>query len=126
MPSFDDAIAAGLSAIRTAVGVALTYRRAGVGTCSIEHAAVGQSQYALVDAGGNIRQRVDARDFLVGVADLVIDEESIEPRAGDTIEQETAAGTRIYQVAAPDDSGDVWRYSDAGETQYRIHARRIT
>lgn len=60
------------------------------------------------------------RDYLIPAADL-----GFEPERGDRI-TETINGTpTVYEIVAPLDEPD-WRWSDSGETRYRVHTKKQT
>lgn len=68
--------------------------------------------------GRSIRE--ERRDFLINVADLMIDGAIATPRHGDTI----IDGNFTYEVIAPNKE-PVWKYADAYRRSYRVHTNLI-
>jgi len=64
------------------------------------------------------------RDYLVLAADLVLGGSAVEPQRGDRITETIAGTARTFEVLAPPGE-PAWRYSDAGRTTYRIHAKEV-
>ena len=103
----------------------VTYQRGGD---SVEvPATTGQTVFRYDDAAGGTVRYV-SRDFLVRVADLVINGVTIEPRRGDRVIETTGgSGGRVYthEVMPFGDDEPEWRYSDPQRTTYRIHTKLI-
>ena len=89
-----------------------TYRR-GAEARSVK-AVVGRTVFRSTDESG-IWTRVETRDFIVPKELL-----PSEPQVGDEVE--FLGGT--YEVLSPNGE-PCWRWSDAFQTAYRIHAKHI-
>ncbi len=110
------------ASLRALEGVTVTYRR---GEESFEVTAViGSTKVEIADQNGR-RVRVEVRDYLLASADLLIDEQPIEPQNGDVIEQTIGTNVNSYEVT-PLGADDCWRFSDPGQLEYRIHTKRIS
>lgn len=62
------------------------------------------------------------RDYLIEVADLVLDGEATTPHTGDRITE--ADAETVWEVCEPVTGEPAWRYSDQGRTLFRVHCRR--
>lgn len=99
----------------------VTYQR---GTSSVElQATLGQTSFEQSDEYG-IVQKVESRDFLVRADDLVLDGETVLPRAGDIIRDTNGANVFVCEVSAPGNEPP-FRYSDPYRKALRIHTKHI-
>lgn len=74
----------------------------------------------------NVVNVVHVRDFMVGVDELVDENgERIEPNRRHQVCRLELPGLPVFQVAEPEGAEDCFQFSDAGETQYRIHTKGI-
>ncbi len=92
------------SNLPTAAGITVTYRR---GADAIEDlaAVVGRTEFSEGETENTtITSRV--RDYLILIADLLIDGDPIKPQIGDTIEEESGDTTYTFTVMALD-NGEV-------------------
>ena len=109
-------IRTGIDALRAVqldvLSIDATYRR-GTEARSVK-AVVGRTVFRSTDESG-IWTRVETRDFIVPKELL-----PSEPQVGDEVE--FLGGT--YEVRAPNGE-PCWRWSDAFQTAYRIHAKHI-
>lgn len=94
------------------------------GTDSVEVAAtVGRTVFRL-DKGYGVIERVEARDYLVSGADLVLGGAVALPKAGDRIRETEGDKTFVYEVMAP--GGEpCWRWSDPYRRTLRIHTKHV-
>jgi len=84
--------------------------------------AIGQP----VEQAGAMNLLAQTREFIIDAADLTIDDAVIVPQRGHQIKDTDDEGTvHIYQVCAPGDSGDVWRWGDGSFIRRIIHTTRI-
>ncbi len=94
------------------------------GTDSVEVAAtVGRTVFRL-DKGCGLVERVEARDYLVLAADLVLGGRAALPKAGDRIREVEGNRAFVYEVMAP--GGEpCWRWSDPYRRTLRIHTKHV-
>ncbi len=94
------------------------------GTDSIEVAAtVGKTVFRL-DKGYGVIERVEARDYLVLAADLVLGGAAALPKAGDRIRETEGGKAFVYEVMAPGNE-PCWRWSDPYRQTLRIHTKHV-
>lgn len=117
-----DLIESGLSWLRTQrkaqMGRTVVYSR---GDDEVEVTATpGQTIVRLSQgAGVEIRERI--QDWIIDVADLVLDGAAVEPREGDRI---TESGN-VFEVMKPPGQEPPWRYTDSYRAAYRIHVKEV-
>lgn len=108
-----------------AAGVSVTYSR-GNDSVSLT-AVVGRTLFSSVSPGtGNGRASVEwgDRDYLIRVADLVLNGSPITPQKGDQITHTVNGVSLVFELMTP--TGEpAWRYSDELRTTYRIHTKRV-
>jgi len=121
MSVFDDSLAAGLTAIRGFAGISVTYRDGGA-ECPLV-ASVGRSEFAQENSGGFV-ETIETRDYFVAVADLKLEGIPVTPRTGAVIEETIAGEARCFRVLG-EPGVPPFVYSDAGETEFRIHTKRV-
>jgi len=101
----------------------VTYSRGGQ-QLSIS-ATIGRTEFD-VDPGDGFGVRVEARDYLIHAADLVLGGVTVKPQRGDRIRETRADGdTAVYEVMSPADGEPVWRYSDDYRRRLRIHTKEV-
>ena len=83
-------------------------------------ALVGKTIFK-VDKGYGLFERVEARDFLIEVADLA---EFGEPERGDRVKDTLNGSVELFEVMAPGGEGH-FRYSDPYRKVFRIHTKHI-
>jgi hypothetical protein len=106
----------------THLSSSVTYQRGGD---SVQvPATTGQTVFRFDDAAGGTARYV-SRDFLVRVADLVINGEAIEPRRGDQVIETSGGKVYTHEVMPFGSDEPEWRYSDPQRTTYRIHTKLI-
>lgn len=121
MGLFQDMIAGGLAAIRQAAGVTVTIRRNGIASAPVT-AVRGSSEFIREsDENGSASWRT--LDYLIAVADYVIDGVVTQPQGGDLIEEAIGGIVATSEVVL--NPGEKPTLSDSGETQYRIHTQRV-
>ena len=99
----------------------VTYHR---GNSSVAlQATLGQTSFEQTDEYG-IVQKIESRDFLVRTGDLVLDGESVLPKAGDLIRDTGGASVFVCEVSAPGNEPP-YRYSDPYRKALRIHTKHI-
>jgi len=120
----DNATARALMRLQTAGGRLVTYRRT-PGNEEIEVTAIpGVSTYQRADDLGLITD-MEVHDELIAAADLVLNDETIEPGEGDQIDVTINAMTLTYEVMAPGTGEPAWRYMDPGRSALRIHTKLV-
>jgi len=98
---------------------AVTYRRAGQSLPL--QATVGETTFDVETAHG--AETWESRDFLIRVADLVL-EAAATPARGDRIAELVGAKTLVFEVMAPGDA-PCWQYSDPGRLTFRVHTKLV-
>lgn len=98
----------------------VTYRR-GSWSVSIS-AALGSQLLRLNDRLGNVKVERTDRDFIFKIADLVLHDDQVEPKRGDTIELTQGGVVREYEVMSPEGE-PAWRYQDPHRTLVRVHTK---
>jgi hypothetical protein len=86
-------------------------------------ATIGRTGYEQSTEDG-LTVRAEVRDYLINVADLVLDDVPAQPKQGDRIAEGDPATGRVFEVMSGAGEGP-WRYSDAYRTVYRIHAKAV-
>ncbi|MGH7143111.1 MAG: hypothetical protein ACREJ2_03135 [Planctomycetota bacterium] len=99
----------------------VVYRR-GADAVTVQ-ATIGRTVFR-VDKGYGITERTEARDFLILVADLVLNAVAIQPKAGDQVIETAGVKLFTYEVMSPDGE-PCWRYSDAYRLTYRVHMKLV-
>ncbi|HNO80356.1 MAG TPA: hypothetical protein PKN33_20100 [Phycisphaerae bacterium] len=94
------------------------------GDDSVELAAtIGRTEFEQADEYG-VLHRIEARDYIIRTADLMLAGETALPKAGDQIRETDGEVTHVYEVVAP--SGEPpWRYSDPYRVALRIHTKHV-
>ena len=94
------------------------------GTDSVEvSATVGKTVFRL-DKGYGVIERVEARDYLILAADIVLGGAAALPKAGDRIREVEGNKAFVYEVMAPGNES-CWRYSDPYRRTLRIHTKHV-
>jgi hypothetical protein len=99
----------------------VTYQR---GQQSVEVAATVGKTVFRVDNGYGLLERHETRDYLVSANDLVLDGQTVLPKAGDRVIEAEAKMIFTYEVMAPGNE-PVWRYSDPYRKTLRIHTKLV-
>lgn len=73
-----------------------------------------------IGAEYGIEIKITMRDFVLPVATLLIDGDSVEPRTGDRIIE----GTEIFEIQPPDENRPSVELL-AGEFEYLVHTKKI-
>jgi hypothetical protein len=115
---FSDQLAGGLAAIRSIAGDQVIYE--GDAGQAIVSAVLGATRYEAEDANG-VSVTAIATDFLVAVAELVIDGQPVTPAPGHRITR----GAEVYELMMLGDE-PCFRFSDPGHTQYRLHTKQVS
>jgi len=96
----------------------VTYRRGGL---SVQLSATrGQTVFRLADGYGATVRTVQ-RDYLVAVADLILDGTITLPLRGDQIIDDT----EVYEVMGPGSNEPDWRFTDPDRSALRIHVKHV-
>jgi len=99
----------------------VVYQRAAV---SVEvNATVGKTIFQ-VDNGYGARERIEARDYLIATAELILSGSPVLPKRGDHIRETQGTTVFVYEVLAPGKEPE-WRYSDLYRQTLRIHTKLI-
>lgn len=112
-----DDIAAGLSDLRGFAGFVVTYSR-GASSVSVAASPGSTPVEQVVDDLGTM-VRTSAADWLIAVAELILDGNPITPQMGDVITSDGVA----WEVR-PIGSEPCFSYSDALATEFRIHTKQ--
>ena len=76
----------------------VSYQR---GADSVELAAtIGRTEFEQADEYG-VLHRIEARDYIIRTADLLLAGETVLPKAGDQICETEQAAVHVYEVMAP-------------------------
>src|SRR4051794_37527237 len=86
-------------------------------------ATIGRSEFEM-DEGNGLVTRVESRDYLILVDDLVLDDQPAEPQPGDRIVEGDLSDGVVYEVMAPVGQ-HCWRYSDPYRQTYRVHTKYV-
>lgn len=99
----------------------VTYQR---GASSIEvRANLGRSE-GEQEESGRLITRFESRDYLIDVADLLLDDLASEPQEGDRIIEGPLEDGKVYQVA-PIPGRTCWEYADAYRNKFRVHTKFV-
>jgi len=100
-------------------GVLVTFIR-GVRSSSQFTARRGDRERQAIGAEWNIELSITMRDFLIPVASVVIDGDTLEPRTGDRIKE----GDEVFEISPPDDSKPSVELQ-AGSYEWLCHTKRV-
>jgi hypothetical protein len=102
---------------------AVTYRRGDLESFDLTGKAwVGRTVFVSNAEGGAIIEFGD-RDYLVPVADLVLNGDEIRPQIGDVITERIGAFDVSFSIQEPATGEPAIRYSDPGRTIWRVHCK---
>ena len=121
MGAFERALAIGQKAGAKLTAVDLTYTRAGSDPVALK-GSQGQKLWKTQEPGRPVVM-VRSVDFLIQVADLVIDGLETEPQEMDLISRQIGSKTYIHKVLKLGRDIPFFSYSDTGQTMYRIHTK---
>ena len=107
--------------LKAHAGTSVTYRRGGLAVDLT--VTVGQSEREVEDGDG-LLVTVQAHDFLILVADLVLDGQQVLPESGDLIRETTGGVTYVWEVLPPTPNEPCWRYSDPDRKALRVHTKK--
>jgi len=80
-------------------------------------ATIGRTEYE-TDDGQVVRTEYTDRDFLIAVADLVLDGNLTVPEEGDQIRESQGTTVLFFEVMG-------WRYSDLYRRTFRIETKHV-
>jgi hypothetical protein len=83
---------------------------------------VGRTVFSRSPQPGGATVVFGDRDYLVPVADLVLNGQPLEPEKGDRVEETTGGVTRLYDVLSLPNEPSA-RYSDPLRTVWRVHTK---
>ena len=86
-------------------------------------ATIGRTVFEQADEFGVVH-RIEARDFLIRAADLVLAGETALPIAGDQITKAVGNTVLVYEVM-PFGGEPPFRYSNPDRTTLRIHTKHV-
>jgi hypothetical protein len=86
-------------------------------------ATIGRTVFE-VDDGFGVFERIESRDYLILVQDLVFNGQPAIPEPGDRILEADGSRTIVYEVMAPGREPH-WRYSDPYRKTLRIHTKQV-
>ncbi len=123
MSMFSDAQTWLNETLATAAGVSVTYTD---GTYSVSLTPwVGRTVFSS-NLDGAARIEFGDRDYLIPVSVLILNGAATKPAVGHRITESVNGTTKVYEIMRPDTGEPAWRYSDQGETVFRIHVKRVT
>ena len=93
----------------------VTYAR-GIMTGALK-ATIGRTEYE-TDDGQVVRTQFTDRDFLISVADLILNGSATLPEEGDQLHETQGTSILIFEVMG-------WRYSDPYRRTYRIETKHV-
>ena len=93
----------------------VTYRQGGV---AISISATPGRSIVMYEGDDGMRIKIEMRNYLIQVNELVIGGAKITPNEGDTITDDNEGSTITYVVAS--DGGMSWRWSSRYHKQYRV------
>lgn len=123
MSVFEKALAVGLKAGLRAGRTSLTYTPAASPASPIALYGVQGKKLWKIQKPGKPIVMVTSVDFLIEVADLVVDGSLIIPERDDTITRRMSSFDLIYRILPLDNSIPLFSYCDTGQTVYRIHTK---
>ena len=126
MGNFDDDFALVDTLFAEAIGDTVTYTRPGGLSVSIT-AEVSMREYKIEDYEGFVTT-IQATDFVVTAADLVLSGSTFEPKVGDQIKQ--VIGTKTHTYEAMELGGrrnkPAFEWGDPRGRKFVIHTKRIS
>ena len=94
------------------------------GESSVEvQATIGRTVFE-IDDGTGILEKIESRDFLILVADLILAGEATLPQRGDRIKENYGDKVYVYEVLAPGKEPH-YRFSDPYRNTLRIHSKQV-
>ena len=82
-------------------------------------ATIGKTVFEVTDDYDRL-VRIESRDFLIRVNDLIFDDQVVTPGPGDLIHE----GNFVYEVMSPPGEPE-WRYSDVNRQTIRVHTKQV-
>jgi len=120
-----DLIQSGLASLSTwrkaHAAQTVTYRR-GAETVDVT-ATYGPVTWRFDNEFG-ITVRAEVFDFMISVADLVLNGSAVEPARHDEIDVVAGGATRTYVVGSPNEE-PAWRFTDGYRRTFRIHTNLV-
>ncbi len=108
-----------IPAAERAFGVTVTFIR-DIRTSEEFTARRADREYKAIGAEYGIEIRITMRDFVLPVASLLIDGDTIEPRTGDRIQE----GTEVFEIQPPDEKTPSVELQ-AGGYEYIVHTKKV-
>jgi len=93
-------------------------------TASVEVLATVGKTIFRVDTGYGRIERLESRDYLITVADLILDGQVTLPEPGDQVRETEDSTSFVYEVMAPGNE-PAYRYSDPYRKTLRIHTKLV-
>lgn len=94
------------------------------GTDTVELPATIGTTVFQIDDGAGALLRIESRDYLIRVVDLVLGGNAILPKRGDRIRETSGTQVIVYEVVGPGDE-PCWRWSDVYRQTLRIHTKQV-
>ena len=116
--ALESAISAGLAAVRSMHGAAVTYAR-GASTLTLDYAVQGESAFDTISPDSGAETVIEPVDWLIEASKLTLG----EPSVGDLITRRIGTTDYVYSVESPGPGQLHFEISDTGRTTYRIHTR---
>ena len=110
------------SQLKAKAGTSITYRRKNGGSVTVT-ATIGQTTHDTAGDFGTILTW-QSRDYLINVADLVVNGQTITPQRGDKIVETAGSVEHTYEVMGDNDL-PAWRFSGPYRNKFRIHTKQI-
>tara|TARA_B100000519_G_C14187336_1_gene411405 strand:+ start:420 stop:857 length:438 start_codon:yes stop_codon:yes gene_type:complete len=117
--SLENAVKAGMNAVRRIHGAPITYSRDST-TLTVSRAIQGRTFKTTIDVGEK-EQVVEAADFIIKVIDLG---NLAPPQKGDIIVRTVEGQTYTWTVETLSIGESPWDWSDTARTFYRIRTRK--
>lgn len=108
-----------IPAAERAFGVTVTFTR-GVNVSAAFTARRNDRLHVAIGAEYGIEIRITMRDFILQVASVVVDGETVEPRTGDRITE----GTELFEIQPPDNNTPAVELR-AGGYEWIVHTKRV-
>ena len=121
MSAFRTKIRAQATKARLYVGVSIAYAR-GAASVTIAHAVKFPPRKRA--AFDTVAVDLTAQDWGILVSELILSSVAVQPARGDVITFTEDSITSTFEVLP--DEGDATYHLTAGDSQYRIHTKRIT
>jgi hypothetical protein len=111
--------------MKNAAGEPVTYTQAATGSSVSVTPWVGQTTFRS-RLEKEVRIEIGERDYLLAVADLVINGAPVRPALGDRIAETINGVPCVFEIETPEGGEEAVRYSSQARDLYRIHTKRVS